>query len=109
VAGELDRLFKSSIRQGDDDLVFSDPEAGEPLGKGALPRPYKRAPKAPRLERTHRFHDLRHSFGTRMAAAGVPMRTLQEWMGHRDIETTQRYADYAQASMRRRSARRRSG
>jgi integrase len=30
-----------------------------------------------------------------MAAAGVPMRTLQEWMGHRDIETTQRYADYA--------------
>jgi integrase len=43
----------------------------------------------------HRFHDLRHTFGTRMAAAGVPMRTLQEWMGHRDIETTQRYADYA--------------
>jgi integrase len=27
--------------------------------------------------------------------AGVPMRTLQEWMGHRDIATTQRYADYA--------------
>jgi hypothetical protein len=23
------------------------------------------------------------------------MRTLQEWMGRRDIETTQRYADYA--------------
>ena len=30
-----------------------------------------------------------------MAGAGVPMRTLQEWMGHRDIETTQRYADYS--------------
>jgi hypothetical protein len=30
-----------------------------------------------------------------LAAAGVPMRTLQEWMGRRDIETTQRYADYA--------------
>jgi site-specific recombinase XerD len=30
-----------------------------------------------------------------MAAAGVVMRTLQEWMGHRDIETTQRYAGYA--------------
>lgn len=30
-----------------------------------------------------------------MAAAGVPMRTLQEWMGHRDIQTTQRYADDA--------------
>jgi site-specific recombinase XerD len=30
-----------------------------------------------------------------MAAAGVPPRTLQEWMGHRDLATTQRYADYA--------------
>ena len=24
------------------------------------------------------FHSLRHTFGTRMAAAGAPMRTLQE-------------------------------
>jgi integrase len=23
------------------------------------------------------------------------MRTLQEWMGHRDMSTTERYADYA--------------
>jgi integrase len=29
-----------------------------------------------------------------MAAAGVPMRTLQEWMGHADIKTTERYTDY---------------
>jgi integrase len=42
-----------------------------------------------------RFHDLRHTFGTRMAAAGTPMRTLQEWMGHRDFKTTLIYADYA--------------
>lgn len=41
-----------------------------------------------------RFHDLRHTFGTRIAAAGVPMRVLQEWMGHRDFRTTLIYADY---------------
>ena len=35
-----------------------------------------------------RFHDLRHTFGTRMAAAGAPLRTIQEWMGHRDYKTT---------------------
>ena len=29
-----------------------------------------------------------------MAAAGVPMRTLQEWTGHRDFATTEIYADY---------------
>ena len=38
---------------------------------------------------------MRHSFATAMAAAGVPMRTLQEWMGHRDYRTTLIYADYA--------------
>ena len=47
------------------------------------------------LDQSHRFHDLRHTFGTRCAAQGVSMRTLQEWMGHRDYATTQRYADYA--------------
>ena len=42
-----------------------------------------------------RFHDLRHTFGTRMAAAGAPLRAIQEWMGHRDYATTEIYADYA--------------
>ncbi len=30
-----------------------------------------------------------------MAAVGVPIRTLQEWMGHSDHATTLIYADYA--------------
>jgi hypothetical protein len=30
-----------------------------------------------------------------MAAAGAPLRAIQEWMGHRDSQTTQVYADYA--------------
>ena len=29
-----------------------------------------------------------------MAGAGVALRTLQEWMGHRDFKTTLIYADY---------------
>jgi integrase len=57
-------------------------------------RRYRQALKAARLEQTRRFHDLRHTFGTAMAAARVPMRTLQEWMGHRDLQTTLIYADY---------------
>jgi integrase len=30
-----------------------------------------------------------------MAAQGVPMRALQEMMGHRDFKTTLIYADYS--------------
>ena len=44
---------------------------------------------------TRHNHDLRHTFGTRMAAQGVPMRVLQELIGHRDFKTTLIYADYA--------------
>jgi integrase len=95
VGGELDRLFKTSSRQADDDLVFADPLTGDPLSKAANNRRFRKALKAAKLDETHRIHDLRHTFGTRCAAAGVPMRTLQEWMGHRDTATTQRYADYA--------------
>jgi integrase len=95
VAGELDRLFKLSRWQGEDDLVFAHPQTGGPLPKPNVTRRMRAALKAAKLDTSHRFHDLRHTFGTMMAAAGVPMRTLQEWMGHRDLATTQRYADYA--------------
>jgi integrase len=95
VGGELERLFQQSGWQGDDDLVFAHPATGEPIYKPGVLRRMRKALEAAKLDETHRFHDLRHTFGTRMAAAGVPMRTLQEWMGHRDLATTQRYADYA--------------
>jgi integrase len=38
------------------------------------------------------FHELRHTFGTQMAAAGAPLRAIQEWMGHADASTTEIYA-----------------
>lgn len=99
LAGELDRLARAAAREqaepDPDALVFPSPHNGEPLSKGQILRRYRRALKAARLDTTHRFHDLRHTFGTLAAAQGVPMRLLQEWMGHRDIATTQRDADYA--------------
>ena len=95
LAGELDRLHKAVGEPGEDALVFADPITGGPLDKAANLRRYRKVLKAAALDATHNLHGLRHTFGTRMAAAGVPMRVLQEWMGHRDIATTERYADYA--------------
>jgi integrase len=96
VGGELDRLAKRHCAEPPPDaLVFADRHTGGPLSKAANNRRFRKALKGAHLDETHRIHDLRHTFGTRMAAVGTPMRTLQEWMGHRDIATTQRYADYA--------------
>jgi site-specific recombinase XerD len=43
------------------------------------------------LGETRPWHSLRHSFGTECAARGMPITTLQELMGHEDVETTRRY------------------
>ena len=100
VTAELDGLHRGSHYRGDDDLVFGHPHLGRPLDRSKLLKRFKKAAERAGL-RDMRFHDLRHTFGTRVAAAGVPMRTLQEWMGHRDFKTTLIYADYAPSAQER--------
>jgi integrase len=94
VAGELDQLHKETLYKRDDDLVFAHPHTGKPIDRSKLLKRFKAALRAGEV-REVRFHDLRHTFGTLMAAQGVPMRALQEMMGHRDFKTTLIYADYA--------------
>jgi integrase len=47
-----------------------------------------------------RFHDLRHTFATRLAQAGVDIYTIAKLMGHKDIRMTQRYAHHCPESLR---------
>jgi integrase len=46
------------------------------------------------------LHALRHTFGTRLVASGVDLRTVQELMGHADIQTTMIYAHVVEGSKR---------
>ena len=69
LGGELDRLYQQTAYQADDDLVFANPHTGRPLDGNALLRSFQRSLDAAGVRRV-RLHDLRHTFGTRMAAAG---------------------------------------
>jgi integrase len=71
VGGELDWHYKASSFQADDDLVFAHPVTGSVLDRHEVSRRFKVALKRAGVHEV-RFHDLRHTFGTRMAAAGVP-------------------------------------
>lgn len=46
------------------------------------------------------FHSLRHTFGSWLAIAGVPLYTIAELMGHSDIKMTERYAHLCPNTMR---------
>jgi integrase len=48
-----------------------------------------------------RFHDLRHTFGTRAADAGVSLNAIRDVMGHKSIAMTERYAHATNEGKRR--------
>jgi integrase len=91
VAQAIARLADRERFTGDDDFVFAG-ESGLPINGDALSSRYDKALKTAGL-RPLRFHDLRHTFGTRMIAK-ADIRRVQEWMGHADIQTTMKYLHY---------------
>lgn len=107
VAQELERLHQKSIWRADDDLVFAHPHLGTPLDGSKLLKRLKEAEERAGVRQVT-FHELRHTFGTRMATAGVPLRTIQEWMGHTNTKTSAIYAHYSPALTKSRSSTRHS-
>jgi len=94
VVAELDGWSKRSAHTGERDLVFAHPQTGNPLDRTKVTRRFQDACTDAGVT-VITFHELRHTFATQMAAQGVPLRKLQEWLGHADIKTTQIYTHYA--------------
>jgi integrase len=42
-----------------------------------------------------RFHDLRHTFASHLVMKGVPIKTVQEYLGHANLTMTMRYSHLA--------------
>lgn len=94
LAGELERHFQRSPYRAPNDLVFCHPETGHVLDASKLRKRFVDALGRAGVN-VITFHELRHTFGTQMAAAGAPLRAVQEWLGHADAKTTEIYAHYA--------------
>ena len=88
-AAALERVSRRVDFTGPNELVFCN-VLGRPLDGSALRRRFKRARDAAGL-RPLRFHDLRHTYGSLLAAGGVDLVTIQAAMGHSALATTGRY------------------
>ena len=69
-----------------DGFVFVD-ELGERMRANYLTSTFPKFLEDHGLRRM-RFHDLRHSCASLLLANGVPLKHIQEWLGHSDFTTT---------------------
>ncbi len=77
-----------AIAQSSTDYVFANSATGQPYTD--VKKAFTHACRDAGIKDL-RFHDLRHTFGTRLADAGVDVVKIKELMGHQSIETTMRY------------------
>ena len=95
-----DTLHTSRMDVGTSDHVFCSRQ-GTPYR--SFRTAFERAVRMAGIE-NFTFHDLRHTFASRLVMAGVDLPTVQELMGHKDISMTLRYthlsSDYKQRAVK---------
>ena len=89
---------KSKVRSVKNDLVFLS-RSGTKINRRYLWGTFKKALERAGIE-DFTFHDLRHTFATRLVQKGEDIYKVAKLMGHKDIRMTQRYAHHSSESLR---------
>lgn len=89
---------KAKVRSLVSDLVFCS-KAFTSMESGHLRRSFRLALSKAKIEQFH-FHDLRHTFATRLVQAGIDLYKVQQLLGHKSPIMTQRYAHHYPESLR---------
>ena len=80
------KLYGKSYNYNFVDYVFVD-DIGDLINPDHVSNRFRNMLKKNKLKHI-RFHDLRHSCASLLVASGVPMKNIQEWLGHSNFNTT---------------------
>jgi len=87
-----DRLYQLLVEllqlKGNTEYVFPNPDTGRPFKD--IKKSFKFSCKRAGISDL-RFHDLRHTFASRLVKAGVDLITVRDLLGHFSVRVTQRY------------------
>jgi integrase/recombinase XerD len=81
-------------------LLFPGEAAGQPITPRTVQRAFRDATGRAGLPDKVTPHTLRHSFATHLLEMGVDIRVIQQLLGHRNINSTARYAQVATNTIR---------
>ena len=89
IATSYKAKLQALYEKNHDDYVFKNPETEMPFVD--ISKAFNTALRMANIQ-NFRFHDFRHTFATRLVMAGVPIVTVKELLGHKNVLTTLRYA-----------------
>lgn len=92
----LRNTLRDIPRRLDVPYVFFDSKTGKPYQD--VKRSFATALRRAKIQDFH-FHDLRHTFASRLVMAGIDITTVKALLGHKDIKMTLRYAHLAPSHM----------
>jgi integrase/recombinase XerD len=83
------RAYWRAYRPGE--WLFPNKKRSGPILRGTAQHIFYNVKRRAGLQRGHGIHTLRHCFATHLLEAGVDLRTIQQLLGHKNLQTTAIY------------------
>ncbi|WEK56105.1 MAG: tyrosine-type recombinase/integrase [Candidatus Cohnella colombiensis] len=84
-----------------DHWLFPGQQLGHHLSERTLQKVFEAAVSKAKIDKPVTLHSLRHSFATHLLEGGIDIRYIQDLLGHKNIQTTERYTHVAVKDIKR--------